>query len=52
MQRAGLEWAYRTYSDPQRLLLRYLTTNPHAAYWLVRSRGIASEGVIEAGTVA
>jgi exopolysaccharide biosynthesis WecB/TagA/CpsF family protein len=47
MQRAGMEWAFRAWQEPGRLAVRYLTTNPHAAYWLVRARGVASEGVIE-----
>jgi N-acetylglucosaminyldiphosphoundecaprenol N-acetyl-beta-D-mannosaminyltransferase len=28
MQERGLEWAYRTWQEPRRLLGRYLTTNP------------------------
>jgi exopolysaccharide biosynthesis WecB/TagA/CpsF family protein len=48
MQRAGMEWAFRVWQEPGRLAIRYLTTNPHAAYWLVRARGATSEGVIEA----
>ena len=28
MQERGLEWIYRTYQEPRRLLGRYLTTNP------------------------
>ena len=51
MQKAGLEWAFRIYEEPQRLLWRYLTTNPHAAYWLVRARGSADDGVIEASLI-
>jgi UDP-N-acetyl-D-mannosaminuronic acid transferase (WecB/TagA/CpsF family) len=51
MQKAGLEWAFRIYEEPQRLLWRYLTTNPHAAYWLVRARGKADDGVIEASLI-
>ena len=35
MQAAGLEWLYRTALEPRRLLIRYLTTNPHAAYLLL-----------------
>jgi len=35
MQAAGLEWLYRTMREPRRLLLRYLTTNPHALYLLL-----------------
>lgn len=30
MQRFGLEWLFRTLVEPRRLLIRYLTTNPHA----------------------
>lgn len=30
MQRWGLEWAYRVYLEPRRLIGRYLVTNPHA----------------------
>jgi exopolysaccharide biosynthesis WecB/TagA/CpsF family protein len=48
MQRAALEWAYRVMQEPRRLSWRYLTTNPHAAYWMLRSRAVASEGIIEA----
>ncbi len=36
MQAAGLEWLYRTILEPRRLLLRYLTTNPHAALIMLR----------------
>jgi N-acetylglucosaminyldiphosphoundecaprenol N-acetyl-beta-D-mannosaminyltransferase len=35
MQAVGLEWLYRTMQEPRRLLLRYLTTNPHAIYLLL-----------------
>jgi N-acetylglucosaminyldiphosphoundecaprenol N-acetyl-beta-D-mannosaminyltransferase len=35
MQSAGLEWAYRIYLEPRRLLGRYLMTNPHAIYLLL-----------------
>ena len=51
MQTAGLEWAYRAWRDPLRLGWRYLTTNPHAAYWLLRARGAASDGTIETDAV-
>lgn len=38
MRRAGLEWLYRTWKEPRRLGLRYLTTNPLAFYlFLTRS---------------
>jgi N-acetylglucosaminyldiphosphoundecaprenol N-acetyl-beta-D-mannosaminyltransferase len=35
MQAAGLEWAYRTFLEPQRLARRYLMTNPHALFLLL-----------------
>jgi N-acetylglucosaminyldiphosphoundecaprenol N-acetyl-beta-D-mannosaminyltransferase len=35
MQHAGLEWAFRLGVEPRRLVLRYLTTNPVAAYLLL-----------------
>ena len=40
LQKVGLEWAYRLYCEPRRLMKRYLTTNPvfiaRAAGQLVR----------------
>jgi exopolysaccharide biosynthesis WecB/TagA/CpsF family protein len=36
MQKSGLEWAYRVYLEPRRLLYRYLTTNVHAIYLVLR----------------
>ena len=39
MQRTGLEWAYRIYLEPGRLLGRYLVTNPHAIYLLLTRTG-------------
>lgn len=42
MQDAGLEWACRMLSEPRRLGWRYLTTNPHAVYVMVRE---STEGV-------
>jgi N-acetylglucosaminyldiphosphoundecaprenol N-acetyl-beta-D-mannosaminyltransferase len=35
MQRAGIEWIYRIYLEPRRLIGRYLMTNPHAVYLLL-----------------
>ena len=35
MQRAGLEWAFRTFLEPRRLAGRYLATNPHALFLLL-----------------
>ena len=51
MQRAGLEWAFRMREEPGRLAWRYLTTNPHATYWLLRARGLAGDGAIEISPV-
>jgi N-acetylglucosaminyldiphosphoundecaprenol N-acetyl-beta-D-mannosaminyltransferase len=34
MQKAGLEWAWRIWLEPRRLLWRYLTTNPRALFLL------------------
>jgi N-acetylglucosaminyldiphosphoundecaprenol N-acetyl-beta-D-mannosaminyltransferase len=39
MQDAGLEWLYRVWLEPRRLLVRYALTNPHAIHLLLtRSR--------------
>lgn len=32
MQKLGLEWLHRACTEPKKLLVRYLTTNPHAIY--------------------
>lgn len=37
MQAAGFEWLFRLALEPRRLFLRYLITNPHALYLMVRS---------------
>jgi len=37
MQRSGLEWLFRMSREPQRLFLRYLVTNPHALFLMVRT---------------
>lgn len=36
MQRAGLEWLYRTMLEPKRLLWRYLVTNPVAIWQMLK----------------
>ena len=36
MQEWGLEWLYRTTQEPSRLAWRYLLTNPHSLYRMVR----------------
>ena len=39
MQERGFEWVYRMGQEPRRLMMRYLTTGPHAALlMLTRSR--------------
>ena len=37
MQKFGFEWLFRTLKEPRRLMLRYLTTNPHALYVMLTS---------------
>ncbi|NRC56021.1 hypothetical protein HK436_21690 [Mesorhizobium sediminum] len=39
MQKAGLEWLYRTVLEPRRLAMRYLITNPHSLYLLLTRTG-------------
>jgi N-acetylglucosaminyldiphosphoundecaprenol N-acetyl-beta-D-mannosaminyltransferase len=39
MQKIGLEWAYRMLQEPRRLTVRYLLTNPPAAYHLFTKTG-------------
>jgi N-acetylglucosaminyldiphosphoundecaprenol N-acetyl-beta-D-mannosaminyltransferase len=41
MQSAGLEWLHRLALEPRRLLVRYLTTNPHALYVLLTAQAPA-----------
>jgi exopolysaccharide biosynthesis WecB/TagA/CpsF family protein len=36
MQDNGLEWLYRVMQEPTRLSMRYLLTNPHSLYRMVR----------------
>ena len=36
MQRAGLEWLYRTMLEPKRLFWRYFVTNPVAIWQMLR----------------
>lgn len=38
MQALSLEWAFRLIKEPSRLGLRYLATNPHAMYVMLRDR--------------
>ena len=37
MQRAGLEWVFRLWCEPRRLLLRYAGTSPHAVLVMLLS---------------
>lgn len=39
MQDRGLEWLYRATQEPSRLAWRYLLTNPHSLYRIVRFSG-------------
>jgi N-acetylglucosaminyldiphosphoundecaprenol N-acetyl-beta-D-mannosaminyltransferase len=45
MQRAGLEWAFRTYLEPRRLAGRYLATNPHALFLLLTRTAMGEQSV-------
>jgi N-acetylglucosaminyldiphosphoundecaprenol N-acetyl-beta-D-mannosaminyltransferase len=44
MQAIGLEWAFRIYLEPRRLLGRYMRTNPHALFLLLTKTGSAKAG--------
>jgi N-acetylglucosaminyldiphosphoundecaprenol N-acetyl-beta-D-mannosaminyltransferase len=44
MQATGLEWAYRIYLEPRRLLGRYMRTNPHALFLLLTKTRSADPG--------
>jgi N-acetylglucosaminyldiphosphoundecaprenol N-acetyl-beta-D-mannosaminyltransferase len=44
MQAAGLEWVYRIYLEPRRLLGRYVRTNPHALFLLLTKTRSANSG--------
>jgi N-acetylglucosaminyldiphosphoundecaprenol N-acetyl-beta-D-mannosaminyltransferase len=41
MQNSGLEWLFRMANDPRKLFVRYLLTNPHAIYCVVK-HGLAN----------
>jgi N-acetylglucosaminyldiphosphoundecaprenol N-acetyl-beta-D-mannosaminyltransferase len=43
MQNAGLEWLYRTIQEPRRLLWRYLTTNVHTIYMLLKNKKVVND---------
>lgn len=40
VQRIGFEWMHRMISNPRKLLFRYVTTNPHAVYCVLKNRGV------------
>jgi N-acetylglucosaminyldiphosphoundecaprenol N-acetyl-beta-D-mannosaminyltransferase len=44
MQALGLEWAFRIYLEPRRLLGRYVRTNPHALFLLLTKTRSAKAG--------
>lgn len=44
MQAAGLEWAFRIFLEPRRLLGRYMRTNPHALFLLLTKTRSAKAG--------
>ena len=37
-QKFGLEWLHRALTEPRKLLWRYITTNPHAIYCVIKHR--------------
>lgn len=38
LQQWGLEWLHRAITEPRKLLWRYLTTNPHAVFCVLKHR--------------
>ncbi|MFT5542455.1 MAG: N-acetylglucosaminyldiphosphoundecaprenol N-acetyl-beta-D-mannosaminyltransferase [Glaciecola sp.] len=38
MQNAGLEWLHRAATEPRKFLWRYLTTNPHSIYCVLKHK--------------
>jgi exopolysaccharide biosynthesis WecB/TagA/CpsF family protein len=38
MQNAGLEWLHRAATEPKKFLWRYLTTNPHSIYCVLKHK--------------
>lgn len=44
MQKAGLEWLYRTCQEPRRLLKRYVTTNSRFIYLFIKDIVFARKG--------
>lgn len=38
MQNTGLEWLHRALTEPRKFLWRYLTTNPHCIYCLIKHK--------------
>jgi N-acetylglucosaminyldiphosphoundecaprenol N-acetyl-beta-D-mannosaminyltransferase len=42
MQNLGIEWLHRAFTQPKKLLWRYLTTNPHAIYCVIKHRYVGN----------
>ncbi|MFC4701986.1 WecB/TagA/CpsF family glycosyltransferase [Glaciecola siphonariae] len=38
MQKAGIEWLHRLLTQPKKLFWRYLTTNPHSVYCVLKHK--------------
>ena len=45
MQNWGIEWLHRMLSEPRKLFWRYLTTNPHAIYCVLKHKYFSSEAL-------
>lgn len=43
MQNSGFEWLHRMLSEPRKLFWRYITTNPHAIYCVLKHKYFPSE---------
>lgn len=39
-QSLGLEWLHRAFTEPRKLMWRYITTNPHAIFCVIKHRYI------------
>lgn len=46
MQNMGLEWLFRMANDPSKLFVRYLLTNPHAIYCVLK-HGVTQRKTLE-----
>lgn len=43
MQNAGIEWLHRALTEPKKFLWRYITTNPHSIYCVLKHKYSSSE---------